>query len=219
MGTILASSIIARASELAQDEENVTWTDSQALAWVNDAQRAICLIRPDASVLNSSIQLTPGTKQEITGRRLMSVIRNMGVDGSTPGKIIRLVEQGSKDDEDEDWHTEAAATVIKEFIFDIRDPKRFYVSPPVHATTAVYAEILQATNPTDIATSSDPIDIDDVYSTVMIEWVCYRFFGRDSEETPNYIRAAGYFRSVFNLLGEKMKVDMVVNPKVRAHLK
>ena len=80
MGTILASNIIAQASELAQDEDNVTWTSPQALEWLNDAQRAVCLLRPDASVLNHSVQLIPGTRQEITGRRLVSISRNMGVD-------------------------------------------------------------------------------------------------------------------------------------------
>lgn len=214
MGTLLASNLIARASELAQDETNEVWTSSQALEWVNDAQRSVCLVRPDASSINHSIQLVPGTKQSVDGRRLMSVFRNTGIDGVTIGRAIRLIDKNVKDESDPDWHTEVASTVIDEYIYDARTPQVFYVSPPVHASTAVYVEISEATNPADIADSGDPIDINDIYAPAMIEWICYRFFGRDSENTPNHARGMYYFKSFFNLLGEKMRIDMAITPKL-----
>lgn len=218
MGTLLASKLIGQAAELVQDENNVVWTQPQALGWLNDAQRAIVSIRPDSSILNHSVLLVPGTKQSITGLRLMSIIRNMGIDGLTPGNGIRLVERGIKDDFEPDWHTETAATAVKEYIFDARTPKEYYVSPPVHASTAVYIEVSEAVNPAAIATTADPITLDDIYSPSMTEWVLYRFLSRESEETPNIQRAVSHFQNFFNLLGAKLNPDMAINPKVRAHL-
>ena len=219
MGSILASALISRISETVQDESNVVWTVSQALSWLNDAQLQIVLQRPDASILNHSVTLVPGTKQAITGLRFMSAVRNMGVDGSTPGRAIRLVERGIKDDFDPDWHTETAATEVKEYIFDARLPKEFYVSPPVHASTVVQIEVSEAVNPTDIATTSDVITLEDIYSPIMIEWAIYRCLAREAEETPNIQRAAMHFQNFFTMLGVKMNPDIAINPKMREHLK
>ena len=214
MGSILASAVIAQASELAKDPNNVVWTTAQGLEWINDGQRAICNLRPDASSVNHSVTLVPGTKQAVTGRRLFAVIRNMGVDGLTPGAAIRLVDKKIKDEFEPDWHTETVATVIDEYLYDPRNPKVFYVSPPVHGSTVVQVEITEATNPTDMALTTDAISLDDVYATALIEWVCYRFFGRDSQNTPNHSRAVTYLRSFYGLLDKKLPVDLAVRPKM-----
>ena len=215
MGTITAGQIITSCQELAQDEGGDVWTNDEGLGWVNDAQRAIAIVRVDSSVLRSAILLVPGIKQEIVGRRLIDIHYNMGVDGLTIGAPIRLVDRTIKDDSDPLWTTETASTEILEYMYAANSPRNFEVSPPVHATTAVYAEVTQAVNPTDCATISSTIDLEDIYAPAMIEWVMYRFFGRDSEETPNHQRAIGYFSSFFNLLGEKIKADMFSNPYSR----
>ena len=219
MGTLIASTLIAQASEVAQDESNVVWTAAQALRWLNDAQRSVAIVRPDASVNTHSIQLTAGTtKQTISGRRLMSVVRNMGSDGNTPGRAIRLVERAAKDEFEPNWHQATPSIEIIEYIFDSRTPKEFYVSPPAHASTDVYIEVCEAVNPAEVDDEANAITLDDIYSPVMVEWIVYRFFSRDSEETPNIQRAASHFQQFFAMLGAKMNPDMAVNPKVRAHL-
>lgn len=218
MGAITGLEIITQASEVVVDADNVTWTVPQGVNWINDGQRAIALQRPDASVLTQNKLLVPGTRQSITGRRLMDVIRNQGIDGNTPGNAIRLVERGVKDDFEPDWHTLDGETVIQEYIYDPRVPKEFWVSPPVHASTDVYVLLTEAVDPTDITDENDTINIDDVYAPVLLEWLLYRFFARDSEETPNWERAARHYQSFFNLLGVKTPVDQMISPKVRAHL-
>jgi len=218
MGTLLASEVIAQASETAQDESNVVWTTAQALEWLNDAQRTIAIVRPDASSLNHSITLVAGTKQSITGLRLLSCIRNMGIDGVTPGRAIRLVERGVKDEFDPDWHTEATSTEVLEYVFDARTPKQFYVSPPIPASPVVQIEVSEAVNPAAVTAVGNTITLDDIYAPAMLEWIVYRFFSRDSEENPNIQRAISHFQAFFNVLQAKLQVDMAINPKVRAHL-
>lgn len=218
MGTLTASYLIAQASETAQDEANVQWTAAQSLEWLNDAQRAVAMARPDASTLTHSVTLVAGTQQTITGLRFMTAIRNMGADGVTPGRAIRLVERGAKDESDPYWHAETASTEVLEVIFDARTPKIFYASPPIPNSPVVQIEISEAVNPANVADVGDPITLDDIYSSAMIEWILYRFFSRDSEETPNIQRAISHFQAFFNLLQTKLQVDMAINPKIRAHL-
>lgn len=218
MGTLLASTLIARANEIAQDVDQVTWTPAQGLSWLNDAQLAICNLRPDASVSRGTVKLSPGVTQTIEGRRLMAVHWNMGSDGSTRGRAIRLIERGVMDDSYPDWPAETADPTVLEYMYDTRNPQQFDVYPPVPDTPDVWIEASQATNPDEIADASDPITLDDVYAPALVSWMAYRYFSRDSEETPNWARAAGFYRDVFNLLDVKLRFDLMVNPKLRNHL-
>lgn len=218
MGTILASSLIAQVNEIAQDADQATWTAPQGLAWLNDAQRVIALLRPDASVSRETVQLDPGVTQTITGRRLIALHWNMGSDGATRGRVIRLVERGVMDDNVPNWPAVTPGTEITEYMYDSRNPGEFDVYPPVTPSPAVWVELTQAVNPADVDDAGDPITLGDVYAPVIVSWMAYRYFSRDSEETPNWARAAGFYKDVFNQLDVKMRLDIMIDPKMRAHL-
>ncbi len=214
---MLNSAVLNRVSEILQDTGAMTWTSSQLLEWLNDAIRALVLVRPDASAITSAMQLAAGTKQVLAAGelRLIRVVRNMGASGTTPGRAIRLGDMMALDAFNPDWHTETAAVVVKEYMFDEARPDEFWVTPPVHATTAVYVEAVRSVLPTAVAAAGDTIPVDDIYSPALIEWCCYRAFSRDSENTPNWQRAARHYASFFNLLQIKMTADMQINPRVR----
>lgn len=218
MGTILASELIVQASEIAEDQSNVTWTETQILGWLNEAQKIIASLRADASVTLGVVLLVSGTKQSIVGRRLMDVVRNMGSDGITPGKAVRLVERGIKDDFNPDWHADATSMEIKEYIYDVRVPDEYYVYPPVSSSHDIYVETLEATVPADVATASNSINVSDIYAPNLMEWMLFRIFCRDAEQVPDAQRAATHFSNFFTMMGEKLKVDLAVSPKVRAQL-
>jgi hypothetical protein len=218
VGTLLASSVIAQASEIAQDDSNVTWLVSQALEWLNDGQRATAIVRPDASISVGTMLLVPGTRQTISGHRLMSVTRNMGTNGVTPGRAIRLVDRGAKDEHDPYWHQAAGASEVREYIYDERTPKEFYVWPPRIDSQILAIEISQSITPANVAAVGDPITIDDNYAPALIEWITYRFFSRDAEETPDLQRAVSHFQNFFAILGQKLQVDLAISPKVRQQL-
>ena len=173
MGTILASAIIRRASELAEDEDNVTWRSDQALDWLNEGQSAICLAKPDACSDLHSVLLQPGTKQRVTGRKIMDVKRNMGGDGNTPGRAIHLVDRQVKDRFSPNWHVATSSDTVKEWMVDERDDTLFYVWPPVHGLSPVYVEALEALNPEDVADAGSPIVVGDEWVPALCEWICY----------------------------------------------
>ncbi len=214
---MLVSAHNARVAEILQDTTSVTWTSAQLIEWLNDAIRALVLVRPDASAITSAMQLAAGTKQVLAAGelRLIRVVRNMGSNGTTPGRVIRLGDMMALDAFNPDWHTETAAVVVKEYMFDEARPDEFWVTPPVHATTAVWVEAVRSVLPTAVTAAGDTIPVDDIYSPALIEWCCYRAFSRDSENTPNWQRAARHYASFFNLLQVKMKSDVAINPRVR----
>lgn len=77
--SVTVASVISRVESILQDAGNIRWPESELLLWVNDAQREIALLKPDATATNTSSLLVAGTKQTIPddGNRLLRVVRNM----------------------------------------------------------------------------------------------------------------------------------------------
>ena len=219
---MLASVPLDQVAEVLQDESNVTWTDTQLIEWLNDANLTVALVRADASSEITTLKLAAGTtKQQLAsgGLRLLAVIRNMGSDGLTPGDAIDLVERGVKDALDRGWHKADKSKVVDEYVFDDRAPVDFYVSPPTDDTTDVYIELSQAIVPATVSASTDNLPLKDIYKPAILEWMLYRAFSRDSEETPNFQRAQTHMNTFAAIMAGKSIGDKQVSPKERAHLR
>jgi hypothetical protein len=217
---MLVSAIVNRAMQLLQDATNVRWPETEIVGWLSDGQREVVLIRPDASVTNASmILLANSTKQTLPvgGIRLLDYVRNMGVDGLTPGSVVRLVTREVLDAQIPTWHTDVGQTSVKHFCYDPRDPKHFYVYPRPHATIVVQGEILYSSAPADCAlpsvTPSAVITLDDVYGNALLDYVLYRAYSKDAEYAANAQRAQGHYASFAASLGVKLKTDMATAPQ------
>lgn len=214
MGTVTGTAILLQAAELAEDPDNEVWTPAQGLAWLNEAVRAICSQRPDACASTEVMTLTPGKSLQslAPGRRLLRVTCNMGSDGATPGKALRFVDMDTLDASNPDWRAETPSATVYEYTYDPRDPQVFYVSPPAHASTAVKVETIQSVTPDALADASEAIPIDDTYQPALLDWVMFRYYARDSEETPNWARAGRHYAAFFQLLGIKARGDWAFSP-------
>lgn len=204
------------ASELA-DTSYITWSKSELTGYLNDAQRQIALVRPDASSAVENITLVAGTKQSIPSdaRRLLDITRNMGSDGSTPGKPIRATEAETLNLFRPTWHSEAGRTVIKNFVYDERTPDTFYVYPPAHAATTVIIEAKLAKNPTDISdVDNDAISLNDVYISPIRDWMLYRAYSKEVDSTDSRSLAVQHLNSFYQALGVKSKVDVSMSPSI-----
>ena len=144
------TNLLARIEATLQDTANVRWTEAELLNYINDAQREITNIKPDATATHANVQLVTGTKQSIPtdGLKLISVVRNMSgywVE-ATGGRAIRLVAWDILDTQDPDWHNPTVTgdathgTTPKHFLFDEDDPLNYYVYPGVAGN--VYLEIV-----------------------------------------------------------------------------
>ena len=222
MGSILASVISSRAGVLLNDESNDRWSEDDHLTAINDGQKEICLIKPDAHVVNVAYQLAAGTKQNIpdgtntyqdpssntieAGIMLLDIVRNMGTDGATPGNVITLVNMEQLDLALPGWHSVDAAATIVHYMFREADPKRFYVYPQQPAADMGWIEIVMAALPADVAAIGNAITLDDIYFTPLVNFVMYKAFMLDAEYAANVQLAANYYDSFFrSILGKEMR--------------
>jgi hypothetical protein len=216
MSTLTAQSIVDKAEQILQDATNVRWTADELLGWLNDAQRQIALVRPDASVTTANITLVSGTKQSLpaSGLRLLDVIRNMGVGGATPGSAVRLVDREVLDSQRPGWHMETGVSDVKHFVFDQRNPKTFYVYPP--AVTNATVEAVYSVSPAEVAAIGNTITLDDIYQNPLLDWVLYRAFSKDAEFAANQELAVKHLSAFQTALGIKSEVDMATSPNKNA---
>ena len=218
------SDIISRARILLNDQDGTRWLDNELVSWINDAQKLIALVRPDSSVSNSTVTLVAGTKQSIPsgGFRLLDVIRNIGNDGVTGGRSIRVVDREVLDSQDPMWHTTTAAGTIKHFIYDNRNPLTYYVYPPAIAGTKI--EVMYSVSPTEIVynagnvagTMNTDLTVADIYLESVLNYAMYRAYSKDAEFSQNPQLAAGYLQTVYSMLGIKTQKDVAFSPDLNS---
>lgn len=179
MGTITVKSLVDdRLNRLLYDKTQVQWDRDTRVMWLDDAQRAVVALRPDANSVTASVTLAAGTRQALPtdAMSMGRVIRNMGTDGNTPGHTIKATTMGVMD-LDPTWHTEDPALVTLHWMPAPLNPKAFYVYPPATGTTQV--EITYAAVPTDINVSNwdtATLSIGDEFANALIEFVLFKAF-------------------------------------------
>lgn len=193
------------------------WSDDDLVLFFNNAVLQLCLVRPDATAKTVPVQLSAGTKQALPadGLRLIDLPRNMGADGLTPGAAILKAERAQLDMYNRNWHTDAAAAVVKNYLYDDKNPKVFYVTPPVTGT--VYAEMVYVAAPARAVTASigaTNIPVDDVYYGALKDWMLREAYQVELSIVSEQ-RARTYERSFYQSLGLKYQTDRAVSPNTQ----
>jgi hypothetical protein len=217
MATIDAKDVLDRVAVILNDTGNVRWTSAELIDWLNDAHRELVLVRPDANVKNISVQLVAGVKQTLPtdGVKLVDVSRNMGSNGTTAGLAIRIVFKHLMDSQQPNWYTATAKTVVEHYMYDLRDPKTFYVYP-AQPSSPHYVEVIYSAYPTTIANVNvgTKISVDDVFANVLMDFVLYRAFCKDAD-AGNATLAQKHYDSFIKTLSLKFEVDKMVDPNAR----
>lgn len=214
MGTVTARSIIDRAQIILQDATGVRWpAESELLGWLNDGKREIILFKPNAFVINTAIKLAAGTKQSLPadGIQLINVTRNMGTDGNTPGRSVRITEHDVMDVQQPDWHQQTANAQAKHYMFSPMNPKNFYVYPPQPAANQGYVEVIYGASPPDSAIN-DLVNVDDIYQTPLIDYILYRAYSKDSEFSADQNASAYHQQAFIASLTGKLQSEIGANP-------
>lgn len=216
MGTITTASIISKAQIILQDVTGTRWNSTELLAWLNSGQRELVLFKPNAYAKASVVKLVAGTRQSLPadGVQLVDVIRNMGTTGTVAGRAIRQTERDTLDAALPTWHAATADAVVKHYIFNILDPKAFYVYPPQPAANQGYVEMVYGALPSD-DTANGTISVDDIYENLLLDYVLYRAFSKETEFSDQSA-ANVHYAAFFASLSGKAKTELGASPSTAA---
>lgn len=176
MGTIHADVILGKARKILNDAGAGTWTNQDLLDFYNTGQRTIVSIDNTANIVTTNHTTVAGTKQTITGFRLIAVKRNMGAAGTTPGTPITKMDGATLDSFIPNWHTLTTVDDAKHYVTS-EDDTVFYLYPPIKADRRV--EIVQSVAPADVLLANiatADLTIDDGYEGAMIDYILWRAF-------------------------------------------
>lgn len=224
--SIPASSIIRRATDVILDNTSVRWPAGELVRWLNDAQREVVLLRPDAINKTATATLAVGTRQHLDSMalnpvpaKLIEITRNMAT--TSTKKAVSLVPRKILDAQTPGWHAIPGTVDILHYMFDPRDPKTFYVYPPALATAQL--EIMYSAVPTEIAEPADGalygavvgnITLPDIYANALLDYVLYRAYSKDSEFAGNAARAQSHYAAFVASLTAEIQATLAVQPQI-----
>lgn len=204
--TTLVRDFLWRVSGMLVDDDPqfAVWGESELVLATQDALRAIAKYLPKAFSERDTIRLAPGSLQsiatiaeadckpgdgrtlaaDIAGEMLLNPDCNMGSDGLTPGRAIRIADRSDFDHSAPAWRsTPDPNGVVRCVFFDPQTPTYFEVYPPVRSTGGdVWIRTSYVKQPDEIpnpgnayahdGTSNEvlPVDdrfVDDVFNYVM----------------------------------------------------
>ena len=223
MALVTAADAIDRAARALNDIHNVRWGRPELLKHLSDAQRAAVLVKPEVNPQTASIQTIPGTRQTLPedGWVLFEVVRNMGTDGTTPGRAISPAQRSDLDSF-ETWHipnTAANASLeVRNFVYEVKNRKAFYIYPaqPVASgglTDQQQIEIIYSAIPPEITDETAVIEIDDPYQPALHAYIMHRAHIKDiAAEGQSEQKSTMYFQQFMALLGaadEQSKITRI----------
>jgi hypothetical protein len=227
--SVSVSQIIDKVTVLLQDTgAHRRWPPAELLDWLNMAQDQVVALKPDALSINTEMKLIPGKTRQLlpdgsssflgldlsplrAGRKLLDVIRNLGSDGETPGRVVTIVDRKILDQFNPEWHTSASGIYIYHYTYDIKNPLVFYVIPAVSLVTPVWVEIVYEAKPAP-ATASGNIDLPDEYESVIIDYVLFRAYSKATDSPTNAEKAIAHYNAFLHSLGAYTQARLAFDP-------
>lgn len=210
MAIVTSNEILTRVNKLLNDPGYTRWPKEELLNYLNDAQRAIVLRRPDSYTADiDDFSCVEGTKQTLPADalKLIDVTRNAS------GKAIRgPYNRQVLDDNYDTWYAGKDANEVELYIYDERNPKTFYVYPGVMSGTLL--TLVYSKAPSSISTedndNGEVIALDDIYVNAIIEWILYRSYAKDAEYAADPNKSQMHMAAFRNQLGEKSQADVAM---------
>lgn len=206
MGTITAKTIIDDASIQLLDPSNTRWTRAELLEWLNEAQRTIVLALPQATATTANITTVAGAKQGLPsdGWILIKASRNMGVNGTTPGRALVEVTHDQLSQNNPNWTSDSGAASANVYYYLPSDRTTFWIYPPANSS-GNRIEIIYSKTPTNMTTELQTIDVADQYLPILLNYVLYRACSKDAEYAPG-LQLSGQYLQAFTALLSALKV-------------
>lgn len=207
---IAVADVASRAARVLTDLNYVRWTEPELVGWAADAVLAIITRDPSAGAAVQTVTLAAGTLQTLptSGIRLLGVVRNITASGG-PGRVIRLTDQQALDDSDPDWHSSMPGNEVRQYTFDERVPKAFYVYPP--ALDGIKVELKATWAPPAVTDIADSLAMDEVYRPAIVDYVCYRAMSKD-DDAANLQKASMFYSAFADAIGGQNSVATATSP-------
>ena len=225
---MLASELILAVSNDLQDQDSgdeySRWTEDDLLGYLNDGERAIVFLKPQAYVDDTPFQLVAGVRQSWPSGAIEPIgrMRNMGPTGTTAGERVFLIEPKDMDECYPGWRSATASATVVHFMFDQNDRRSFEVYPPQPTSSMGYVEAPYSKVPPTIVKDGTSyavsVNLGDEYKEALIAYMKFRTWAVDAQDSQYaYARSADAWQLFLALIGRKDLVESKLPAKGRAY--
>ncbi len=215
---VTVASLISRVRDVGQDRVGVQWSDAEILRWLGDAQRAVANFVPGATSKEVKLNVIAGARQELATQgasdafRLISVLSNAGVYGTSPNHIWSPIRRGERMDLEEsvdDWMkpVDVGSTGFSQWVFDEDDPLAFYLYPAPDDDQNIAVSIVYSAAPDDL-TSGGNLGLRDIYVNAVLDYTLSRVFSKQAAfNVGNMELANSHYQRFLASVGVKLQED------------
>ena len=215
MAILVSALINAVKNTLQETGTGIRWTNTELVDYLNQSYDWLLGLMPEAFADNSECSCAAGTRQELPvgAVRLVDIKRNL--EGAM--RPVNFKSQEQMDRVIPDWHSRPASNQQQYFIYDERDPLRFYVYPPAKAGSLL--ELVVALTPRSRHTlrsydeNTEKVFVREQYNEALRHYIIFLAFDKDSEDSFNAQLAQANLQRAYNAIGVKMQNDVRVSPK------
>lgn len=219
--TVSAQSIVYEAQRALNDLAGVRMPASDLVRLLNRAQRDIHTARQDTTASLAEIVLAQGDIQTLPPE-VSQLIDIPSLANGTRSAITK-VEQDLLDAAAPAWRSMTPSAQIQHYIYDLRDPRTFYVYPPaidgttLRAKYSAYPVDIQAPTSPGLAwtTVSGNISLADEWSSALLMLVLAYAYMTDLEGIGNAAMAQTHIQQASMLLGVELQAKAAVGPRER----
>jgi hypothetical protein len=193
--------LVSLAGVFLFDESHDVWTEATKISFVNEAIKAVVLVRPDATATTTNHTLTADTSRQsipATGARFLHLTRNVAT-----GTPIRKISKEVLFETVYDWDPQTV-TEIEFYMFDEEDPLSFDVHPV--PDSALVVGLVYSDVPATVA-SGDDIPLSGIYAAPLLDFVLHRCYGMETKGVDRQ-KSMQHLQSFFNALGVKTQNDL-----------
>ena len=213
MGSITASTLISDFRHFLQDSVSpYRYDDATVLRYLNRTQMMIYNLNPPISTTRESVRLLAGSLQNwpVPDAPMFTVTRNMGDDGSTPGREITLVSRM--------WLTAAlgqeleaapASDTVIHYMMDTDPPldrQHYWVYPPMVAPPG-YVEVMYPVPPANLVLVTNAITVDNRFGIAIPHGMAYLALLEDTPNESNLGMATQHYGLFMAAIGAKAPTE------------
>lgn len=197
--------LLERVSLELTDTSRTHWPLEDLVHYYNSAIAAIANYRPDVFAQTQAFDCVAGTRQALPA----GAIKLIEVERNTGGRKLRYFERGVLDDLAPEWVTETGAAEAEAYLYELANPHIFWLYPGVAA--GVQVDLVLSVLPVSVTVSQveagNELQMDETYLTPCMDWIIYRAYLRDADDTANSGRGQLHLQAFAQYLGIKIQTD------------
>lgn len=195
--TIAVEQLVDRVkATLLEDGSDPFWTDAEITDYLTEGVKFVISQKPSAFTVQQEYALDAGTaKQEIP----VDWIELTDVVSNSNGAAVRGTDREFMDQFDPSWISSAPSTTIKNWMYDKKDRRWFYVYPPAAAGASLTIKGVRVPGALD-ADSNSAFPLDDIYDVPVMYYALAQCYAKnairgDTAKYDDYMAKAGQWLS------------------------